>query len=188
MTNSYALADGTELTNVQATAYVAAVTASATELVSNTYRVVKDADTVVGRKSNEAAEAAIQKGEFFFTQQGETVIAEYDINSLHTFTETRSESFRKNKVIRVYDAVSDTIRETFPPNKFPNSPLGWDLMDGLCQTILQYFYDEGAIKDVDLSNDMKVDRGRSSGDSVYFDAKIHAVDAAEKMYFTVITD
>ncbi len=188
VTNSYALADGTQLTNAQATAYVAAVTASATELVSNTYRLVPDADTVVGKKTNEQAEAAIQKGEFFFTQQGDTVIVEYDINSLHTFTETRSESFRKNKVIRVYDAVSDTIRETFPPNKFPNSPLGWDLMDGLCQTILQYFYDEGAIKDVDLANDMKVDRGRSSGDSVYFDARIHAVDAAEKMYFTVITD
>ena len=134
------------------------------------------------------AEAAIQNGEFFFTQQGDEVIVEYDINSLHTFTPTRSESFRKNKVIRVYDSVSDTIRETFPPNKFPNSSIGWDLMDGLCQTILQHYLDEGAIKDVDLSNDMKVNRGDSTGDSVYFDARIHAVDAAEKLYFTVITD
>ena len=188
VTNSYVLTDGTELTAAQATAYVAAITASATELVSNTYKVVSGADTVVGKKTNEAAEEAIKKGEFFFTQQGDTVIVEYDINSLHTFTETRSESFRKNKVIRVYDAVSDTIRETFPPNKFPNSSLGWDLMDGLCQTILQYFLDEGAIKDVDIANDLKVDRGNSSGDSVYFDSRIHAVDAAEKLYFTVITD
>lgn len=188
VTNSYALADGTQLTSAQATAYVAAVTASATELVSNTYRPVPDADTVVGRKTNEQAEEAIRKGEFFFTQQGDAVIVEYDINSLHTFSETRSESFRKNKVIRVFDAVSDSIRETFPPNRFPNSSLGWDLMDGLCQTILQYFLDEGAIRDVDLANDMKVDRGRSGGDSVFFDARIHAVDAAEKLYFTVITD
>lgn len=188
VTNSYALADGTALTTVQATAYAAAVTASATELVSNAYRVVPDADAVAGRKTNEAAEAAIRKGEFFFTQQGDEVIIEYDINSLHTFTETRSESFRKNKIIRVYDAVSDTIRETFPPNRFPNSPLGWDRMDGLGQTILQYFLDEGAIKNVDLANDMKVNREKSGGDSVYFDARIHAVDAAEKLYFTVITD
>ena len=188
VTNSYALTDGTELTTAQATAYVAAITASATELVSNTYKVVSGADTVVGKKTNEAAEEAIKKGEFFFTQQGDTVIVEYDINSLHTFTETRSESFRKNKVLRVYDAVSDAIRETFPPNKFPNSSLGWDLMDGLCQTILQHFLDEGAIKNVDLANDLKVDRGSSSGDSVYFDSRIHAVDAAEKLYFTVITD
>jgi len=188
VTNSYALSDGTELTAAQATAYVAAITASATELVSNTYKVVTDADTVIGKKTNEAAEAAIQKGEFFFTQQGDFVIVEYDINSLHTFSETRSKSFRKNKVIRVYDAVSDTLRETFPPNKFPNSPLGWDLMDGLCQTILQYFLDEGAIKNVDLANDMKVNRADSNGDSVYFDARIHAIDAAEKLYFTVITD
>ena len=54
--------------------------------------------------------------------------------------------------------------------------------------ILQHYLDEGAIKDVDLSNDMKVNRGDSTGDSVYFDARIHAVDAAEKLYFTVITD
>lgn len=188
VTNSYALADGTELTNAQATAYVAAITASATELVSNTYRVVTDASQVVGRKSNEEAEVAIQSGEFFFTQQGDEVIVEYDINSLHTFTPTRSKSYRKNKVIRVYDAVSDTIRETFPPNKFPNSSLGWDLMDGLCQPILQHFLDEGAIKDVDLANDMKVNRAESAGDSVSFDARIHAVDASEKLYFTVITD
>lgn len=188
VTNSYALADGTELTNAQATAYVAAITASATELVSNTYRVVTDASQVVGRKSNEEAEVAIQSGEFFFTQHGDEVIVEYDINSLHTFTPTRSKSYRKNKVIRVYDAVSDTIRETFPPNKFPNSSLGWDLMDGLCQPILQHFLDEGAIKDVDLANDMKVNRAESAGDSVSFDARIHAVDASEKLYFTVITD
>lgn len=188
VTNSYALSDGTELTAGEATAYVAAVTAAATELVSNTYRVVADADRVIGKKSNEQAEAAIQNGEFFFTQQGDEVIVEYDINSLHTFTRTRSESFRKNKVIRVYDSVSDTIRKTFPPNKFPNSPLGWDLMDGLCQTILQHYLDEGAIKDVDLANDMRVNRPSSTGDSVFFDARIHAVDAAEKLYFTIITD
>lgn len=188
VTNSYVLSDGTSLTTAQATAYVAAITAAATELVSNTYKVVADADTVVGKKTNEQAELAIQNGEFFFTQQGDEVIVEYDINSLHTFTPTRSESYRKNKVIRVYDAVSDTIRETFPPNKFPNSSLGWDLMDGLCQTILQHFLDEGAIKDVDLANDMKVNRAESAGDSVSFDARIHAVDAAEKLYFTVITD
>ncbi len=188
VTNSYALSDGTELTTAEATAYVAAITAAATELVSNTYKIVTGADLVIGKKSNEQAEAAIQSGEFFFTQQGDEVIVEYDINSLHTFTPTRSESFRKNKVIRVYDSVSDTIRGTFPPNKFPNSSIGWDLMDGLCQTILQHYLDEGAIKDVDLSNDMKVNRGDSTGDSVYFDARIHAVDAAEKLYFTVITD
>lgn len=188
VTNSYALTDGTELTTAQATVYAAAITASATELVSNTYKVVLDADTVIGKKTNEEAEEAIRKGEFFFTQQKDDVIVEYDINSLHTFTETRSKSFRKNKVMRVYDAISDMIRETFPPNKFSNSPLGWDLMDGLCQTILQYFLDEGAIMNVDLANDMKVDRGRSKGDSVYFDVRIHAVDAAEKLYFTVITD
>ena len=167
---------------------MAAITASGTELTSNTYRLVPDADTVVDKKTNEQAEAAIDAGEFFFTQDGDNVIVEYDINSLHTFTATRTESYRKNKVIRVYDAVSETIRQTFPPNRFPNSKVGWDLMDGLCQTILQHYLDIGAIMNVNLATDMKVNRSESKGDSVYFDARIHAVDAAEKLYFTVITD
>lgn len=188
VTNAYQRADGTALTNAQATAYVAAITAAANCLVSNTHKVVADADLVVGKKNNEEAEAAILKGEFFFTQEGDQVIVEYDINSLHTFTQTRSKSYSKNKVLRVYDEFSDTLRSTFPPNRFPNSQLGWDLMDGLCQTILQKYLDMGAIKNVDLANDLKVNRGESDGDSVYFDARIHAVDAAEKLYFTVITD
>ena len=188
VTNSYQRSDGTALTHAQATAYVAAITAAGTELVSNTYKVVTDADTVIDKKTNEQAEAALKAGEFFFTQDMDQVIVEQDINSLHTFTSRRSKSYSKNKVIRVYDALSDTLRATFPPNKFSNSPVGWDLMDGLCQTILQHYLDEDAIKNVDLANDLKVNRGESDGDSVYFDARIHAVDAAEKLYFTVITD
>lgn len=188
VTNSYRRTDGVSLTHAEATAYVAAITAAASETVSNTYKVVPDVDLVVDKKTNEQAEAALLAGEFFFTQDKQTVIVEQDINSLHTFTPTRSKSYSKNKVIRVYDAVSDAIRATFPPNKFPNSPLGWDLMDGLCQTILQYYLDEDAIKDVDIANDLKVNRGESSGDSVFFDARIHAVDAAEKLYFTILTD
>ncbi|MCR5790108.1 MAG: phage tail sheath family protein [Lachnospiraceae bacterium] len=188
VTNSYQLTDGTQLTHAQATAFVAAITAAATELVSNTYKMVPDADTVIDKKTNEQAEAAIDAGEFFFTQDGDNVIVEYDINSLHTFTSKRTKTYSKNKVIRVYDAVSETIRLTFPPNRFPNSTTGWDLMDGLCQTILQHYKDEGAIQNVNLATDMRVNRGESSGDSVYVDARIHAVDAAEKLYFTVITD
>lgn len=188
VTNAVELSDGTKLTHAQATSYVAAITASANELTSNTYKAYPGADDVVDKKTNEQAEAAISAGEFFFTKQGDTAIVEYDINSLHTFSEKRSASYRKNKVIRVYDAVSDTIRSTFPPNRFPNSSTGWDLMDGLCQTILNYYLTEGAIQNVDLANDMKVDRANSTGDSVFFNARIHAVDAAEKLYFQIITD
>ncbi len=188
VTNSYQRTDGTALTHAQATAYVAAITAAASETVSNTYKVVPSVDLVVDKKTNEEAEEALKAGEFFFTQDKNQVIVEQDINSLHTFTATRSKSYSKNKVIRVYDAISDAIRATFPPNKFPNSTIGWDRMDGLCQTILQYYLDEDAIKDVDIANDLKVNRGESTGDSVYFDAQIHAVDAAEKLYFTILTD
>lgn len=115
---------------------------------------------------------------------------EYDINSLHTFTDKRPKQYSKNKVIRIIDSLSDTIRATYPPNKFQNNNVGWDLMDSLGKTILQH-YDEnggnGAIKDVVYDSDFLVDREKSTGDSVFVDVAITPVDAAEKLYFTVTT-
>ena len=191
LVNGVVLEDGTTLTAAQATAWVAAVTAGADETMSNTYRVYPGADTVNGVLSNEAIEAAIGNGQmcFSYNDDGAPQI-EYDINSLHTFTTDRPKQYSKNKIIRIIDSLCDTIRGTFPPNVFPNNTLGWDRMDSLGKTILQR-YDEnggnGCIRDVDYDNDFKVDRERSSGDSVYVDVAITPVDAAEKLYFTVLT-
>lgn len=189
--NSVVLEDGTTLTIAEATAFVAAATAAASEIESNTYRSYPGAETISGALTNEQIEAAILEGKMVFTYDDDQLPhIEYDINSLHTFTDKRPKQYSKNKVIRVIDSLSDTIRATYPPNRFQNNNVGWDLMDSLGKTILQH-YDEnggnGAIKDVVYDEDFLVDRVKSTGDSVFVDVAITPVDAAEKLYFTVTT-
>lgn len=191
LVNSVQLEDGTQLTTAQATAWVAAATAAADETVSNTYVNYPGADGIVNAKTNEEIETAIRAGQVCFTYDDDQLPhIEYDINSLHTFTEKRPKQYSKNKIIRIIDSLCDTIRSTYPPNRFPNNTIGWDRMDSLGKTILQH-YDEnggnGAIMNVDYDNDFLVDRIKSSGDSVYVDVAITPVDAAEKLYFTVLT-
>ncbi len=189
--NNYKIGDET-VALIDATGYVAGITAGADELTSNTAVVHEAATEIVGALANEQAEAAILDGKFFFSYNNDgNVSVEYDINSLHTFTSKRPKDYRKNKIIRVFDAISDTIRGTFPPNLFQNSKLGWDRVDGLGQVLLKMYSDdeggEGAITEVDYSNDFLVDREKSEGDSMFINVGIKPVDMAEKLYFQVNT-
>lgn len=187
VTNSYAL-DDKELTAVQATAFVAGMTAGASYVESNTYRSVEGAVRVVGAKSHEEAVAAINKGEFFFSvSEAGAVVVEYDINSLVTFADGKGEDYRKNRIIRVLDAFNDSLMLNFPPNKYDNNSTGWDIMEGVGKSILKLYYEAGAIDDVDYDNDFLVDRENSAGDRTYFNVSIKPVDSAEKLFFTVTT-
>lgn len=187
VTNSYAL-DDKELTAVQATAFVAGMTAGASYVESNTYRSVEGAVRVVGAKSHEEAVAAINKGEFFFSvSEAGAVVVEYDINSLITFADGKGEDYRKNRIIRVLDAFNDSLMLNFPPNKYDNNSTGWDIMEGVGKSILKLYYEAGAIDDVDYDNDFLVDRENSAGDRTYFNVSIKPVDSAEKLFFTVTT-
>ncbi|MCD8150599.1 MAG: phage tail sheath family protein [Clostridiales bacterium] len=187
VTNSYAL-DDDELTTAQACAWVAGATAGATKTDSNTYVAVSGATSVVGIKTNEEAEEAISNGEFFFIiSEEDTVIVEYDINSLHTFTTEKTSDYSKNRVIRVYDSFAEDLKLNFPPNKYDNDEDGWLVMEGIGKALLQSYQEEGAITDVDADNDFYVDQSRSIGDETYFNVGLQAVDSAEKLYFSVST-
>ena len=192
VTNSYGLENGTELTTAQATAFVAGITAGASSTDSNTYRIVPGAVKVVDPKSHEAAEAAINAGEFFFSMsEAGNVVCEYDINSLVTFT-GKDTGYRKNKVQRVFTEFSNLIKANFPPNKFTNDADGWAVMEGIGRTILKRMGPRsqggsGALQNIDYSNDFLVDKERSVGDQTYFNVGIEPVDTSEKLYFTVST-
>lgn len=187
VTNSYALAD-TELTIAQAAAYVAGITAGASNVQSNTYKAVSGAVKVVGVKNNEQSVEAIKKGEFFFSVSDDgSIVPEYDINSLVTISDDKDESYKKNRVIRVFDSFCESLKLNFPPNKFSNDEIGWQVMEGIGKTILRQFLDAGAIANVDYETDFLVDRENSIGDSTYFNVAIQPVDSAEKLYFTVST-
>lgn len=192
VTNSYAI-DEKELTTAQATAYVAGITAGASNVQSNTQKIVEGATKVVGLKDNEAAIAALKAGEFFFTPgKGGTVVVESDRNSLVTYTSTKDKSYSKNRVIRVFDTFGESVQVNFPPNKYDNDPDGWDIMEGIGKTILKAFGPRkdggvGAIKNINYDSDFLVDRETSQGDETYFNIGLEAVDSSEKLFFTVRT-
>ena len=188
VTNTVALNDGKVLSIAQACAWVAGATAAATKTESNTYKEYEGAVEVVGVKTNEESVLAIQNGEFFFTISEEgKVVVEYDINSLHTFTTEKTSDYAKNRVMRVYDSFAEDLALTFPPNKYDNDPQGWLVMEGLGRALLQNYFDDGAIQNVDLDNDFYVDQSRSVGDETYFNIGLQAIDSAEKLYFSVST-
>ncbi|MEG1894642.1 MAG: phage tail sheath subtilisin-like domain-containing protein [Oscillospiraceae bacterium] len=187
VTNSVAL-DGKELTHAQACAWVAGADAAARNTQSNTYLSYEGATAIVDAKTHEEAVAAIQNGEFFFSySEAGAVVVEYDINSLTTFSGGKDKTYSKNRVLRVFDTFGESVQLNFPPNKYDNSPDGWDIMEGIGHTILKQFYEAGAIKNVDYDTDFTVDRGKSTGDETYFNVAIEPVDSAEKLYFTVST-
>lgn len=192
VTNSYANGDE-ELTTAQACAFVAGITAGASNVESNTHRIVEGATRVIGTKTNEEAEAAIKAGQFFFSlDEAGNVCVESDINSLVTLTSKKGKHYQKNRVIRVLDTFQDTIQANFPPNRFDNDEDGWDIMEGIGKAILKSFGPRseggiGAIRNIDEETDFLVDRTLSEGDSTYFNVGIQPVDSAEKLYFTVNT-
>lgn len=188
VTNAVKLDSGEELTNAQACAYVAAMYAGAGNTESNTYREYVGAVDVKGKKTHEQAVAAINNGEFFFSfSETGKVIVEYDINSLITFGNGKDSSYRKNRVQRVFDTFAEWLLANFPPNKFSNDEIGWDIMEGIGKGGLMQFYNDGAIKNVDVDNDFLVDRTKSQGDQTYFNIGLQPVDSAEKLYFSIKT-
>ena len=192
VTNGYELEDR-ELTAAQATAYVAGITAGATSAESNTYKAVSGAVAVTSPKTHEQAELAIKNGEFFFSVSDTgTVVVETDINSLTTFTATKSKNYSKNKIIRVFDTFAELVKANFPPNRFDNNEDGWIVMESIGKTILKQLSPRsdggnGAITNIDYDNDFLVDRENSHGDETFFNVAIQPVDSAEKLYFTVTT-
>ena len=187
VTNSVSL-DGDDLTTEEACAWVAGATAGASNTESLTYNQYAGATAVVNPKSNEEAIGAINAGEFFFSvNENDEVVVEYDINSLVTFKDKKDKSYRKNRVIRVYDTFQEAVQLNFPPNKFDNEEEGWNIMEGIGKTILRQFDDSGAITNVSYDEDFLVDREASVDDETYFNVGLQAVDSAEKLYFTVKT-
>lgn len=192
VTNAIELDTGEVLSHAQATAWVAGVDAAAPNTVSNTYTAYPGAVAIVDPKTNEQAIEAINKGEFFFSiyenNSGTQVIGvEYDINSLVSFTQKKTKDYRKNRVMRVYDTFAEALQVNFPPNKYDNDEIGWGLMEGIGADLLRQFEQAGAIKNVNLDQDFKVDRTMSQGDETYFIVGIEAKDSAEKLYFTINT-
>lgn len=187
LVNSFVYGDRA-LTTAEACAWLAGATAGADYVTTLTYAQVTNATSVVGEMNNEASVAAIEAGQTFFSVDDDgNVILEYDINSrVHTTSETPPD-IRKNRITRVYDTFANDVMMTFRPGKFNNGDEDdWSVVEGLGRSILQNYQDDGAIKNINLDEDFLVDSGRSTGDSIFLNVKIQAVDSGDKFYFNVV--
>ena len=183
--NGYKLEDGTELTAQQATAWVAGADSGANYITSNTYVEVDGAVDANPVLSHAEAEAAITAGKFVFSiSQTHKVIAEYDINSLLSYY-GKHKTWRKNRVLRVMDSFGEDLMVNFPPNRYSNYEVDWEVMEGIGRGLLKIYENVGAVRNVNYDEDFVIDRESSVGDELYCTVGLQPVDSAEKLYFTV---
>lgn len=187
VTQAVKLADGTTLTNAQAAAWVAGVTAGANVNQSNTGRKYAGAIDVVPRMTKTEMEAAVTAGEFIFkVDTAQNVTAVYDINSLTTITAEKSKKFTKNRFIRTNDAIATDLNQIFESNfkgVVNNDVDGRSLQRA---TYIDYFnalQRIGAIQNF-TPEDVTVEPG-TDADATVVNCYIQQIDSTEKMYMNI---
>lgn len=129
---------------------------------------------------------ALQDGHIVFTYNNSRVVIEQDINTFRSFTQEKNQDFRKNKIIREMDIVSDTVQyiySTYFIGKMDNTTDGRDVFKGQVMTIAL----DPMVRTGDLeydSEEIEIIRGAEK-DAVLVNMGIEFNDAMEKLYMTV---
>lgn len=185
--NGVILADGTELSAAQATAWVAGATAGASVNQSLTHTAYDGAVDVQPRYPHAQIIQALQQGEFIFTHNAGRAIVEQDINTLHSFSPAKGKEFAKNRVIRVLDQLNHDLVRVFSDfylGKVDNNEDGRLLLKNECMNYLATLQNMNAIQNFSSDTDLSVVQGADK-DSVFIEAYIQPVDAVEKIYVQV---
>ncbi|TDQ35282.1 phage tail sheath family protein [Aureibacillus halotolerans] len=179
--------DGRQLTPLEAVYWVAGASAGAQITDSNTYAVYDGATDAVPRMINSEIVAALKSGEFIFVNDGDRIKVEQDINSLVNPREKQNDRFKKNRVIRVLDAISNDFRREFSTNyigKVDNNGDGQTNLKAGMVGYMKVFQGEGAIQNF-VPDDVFIDPVNSVGDQVVAGIAVQPVDSMEKIYITV---
>jgi hypothetical protein len=185
--NGVKLADGTTISAVQATAWVAGAIAGAQLSESLTYLAYEDTVDTNVRYTNTQIEAALRGGEFLFTPSGGKAVVEQDINTLTGFTVQKGKAYAKNRVIRILDGINNDMKrifESFFIGKINNDASGRNLLRNECVSYLTMLQDINAIQSFDSKSDVAVVPG-IDGDSVAIEVQVQPVDSVEKIYMKV---
>lgn len=185
--NGVVLSDGTTISAVQATAWVAGATAGAAVNESLTYAAYDGAVDVGTRYTNAQIIAALQAGEFLFTPNNGSAVVEQDINTLTTFTPSRTKPYSKNRVIRILDGIANDFLNTFSAfyiGKVSNNATGRNLLKSECINYLERLQSIEAIQNFSSQTDITVAAGEDV-DAVLITAYVQPVDSIEKIYVTV---
>jgi hypothetical protein len=138
------------------------------------------------RKAHDEIVQALQDGHIIYTFNNDRVVVEQDINTFRSFTTKKNSDFRKNKIIRSMDIVSDNTQYVFSNffiGKVNSDADGHNLLKGqIMKTVLDPYAKRGALEYA--ADDITIVQGTEK-DAVLVNAGILFKDAMEKLYMTV---
>jgi len=138
------------------------------------------------RKTYDEVVQALQDGHIVYTFNNGSVVVEQDINTFRSFTPEKSKDFRKNKIIRAMDIVSNNTQHVFSTffiGKVTNDANGRDLFkQQLMKVVLDPLAQSGSIEYV--TDEITIVEGDDK-DAVLVNMAIEFNDAMEKLYMTV---
>ncbi|MCL9971106.1 phage tail sheath family protein [Anoxybacillus kestanbolensis] len=139
------------------------------------------------RKTHEEIEQALKDGHIVYTFNRDAVVVEQDINTFRSFTPTKNQDFRKNKIIREMDIVSDNTQYIYSKyfiGKVNNNEDGRNLFKKeVMKTVLDPLVRVGALEPYS-PDEIVVEQGDEK-DAVLVNVGLKFVDAMEKLYMTV---
>lgn len=128
-----------EYTTAEYTARMAGIMAGLPFTRSSTYFVLPEVDSI---KEIEDPDVAVDNGELILINDGEKIKIGRGVNSLTTTTISKTEDFKKIKILEVMDMVQDDITETFNdsyigkvPNTYDNQVLFFTSVNSYFQTL-----------------------------------------------------
>jgi hypothetical protein len=139
------------------------------------------------RKSHEEIVQALKDGHIVYTFNNDRVVVEQDINTFRSFTVEKNQDFRKNKIVREMDIVSNNVQHVFSTffiGKIDNNENGRNLFrQQIMKIVLDPLVRVGAI-DPYVPEDIIIGQGAEK-DAVLATLGIKFNDAMEKLYMTV---
>lgn len=190
--NGVMLEDGTPVSNIMATAYIAGATAACSLAESLTNAPYIGAVDVDERYSIAQQTEYAKSGQIVFIPSpvgGNNVLIQKDINTLTTFTSDHTYAMSKNKVIRTLFSISREINNRgmlYYIGKVPNDKNGRGLFQA---NILAYFRSleaDGVIRDV-VPEDIVVTQGNLI-DAMVVNYAVRPVDVIETIYNTIVVE
>lgn len=166
--------------------WVGGCTAGANYNQSLTYAVHPAAKDIEPRMTTTQVGSQIEAGNLVFMSDGGKVKIVTDVNTFRSFTPEKGKAFRKNRVMRVLDAIANDIHSIFSEyyiGKVDNSNDGRNLLKKEIVGHLNTMQANGGVQNF-VSDDVIVSAG-GDVDAVVIDLAVQPVDAVEKIYMTV---
>jgi hypothetical protein len=169
-------------------AWTIGATAGANVNESLTYTKYNGDVVVNPTYTNSQIITALENGEFIFSKNSNgEIIVEQDINTFISFTADKSKAFKKNRVIRVLDAIAvdaKKIYETYYIGKVSNNADGRNLLKNELISYINTLLGLNAVQNFDSQTDIEVLEGIDT-DAVVINMYAQPVDSIEKIYVTV---